>query len=44
MTPLWLIKKMNEIETYIVNSFTDEPFKGNPAGVCNPLPPIASPS
>lgn len=22
------------IETYIVDSFTDEPFKGNPAGVC----------
>jgi len=26
--------KMTEIETYIVDSFTDEPFKGNPAGVC----------
>ncbi len=25
---------MTKIETYIVNSFTDEPFKGNPAGVC----------
>ncbi len=25
---------MTEIETYIVDSFTDEPFKGNPAGVC----------
>ena len=25
---------MREIETYIVDSFTDEPFKGNPAGVC----------
>ncbi|PRX54594.1 PhzF family phenazine biosynthesis protein [Flagellimonas meridianipacifica] len=25
---------MKEIETYIVDSFTDEPFKGNPAGVC----------
>ncbi|MEX0769382.1 MAG: PhzF family phenazine biosynthesis protein [Balneolaceae bacterium] len=24
----------NVIETYIVDSFTDEPFKGNPAGVC----------
>lgn len=24
----------NSIETYIVDSFTDEPFKGNPAGVC----------
>lgn len=22
------------IETYIIDSFTDEPFKGNPAGVC----------
>ena len=22
------------IQTYIVDSFTDEPFKGNPAGVC----------
>ena len=22
------------IETYIVDSFTDKPFKGNPAGVC----------
>ena len=22
------------IETYIVDSFTDTPFKGNPAGVC----------
>lgn len=25
---------MNTIETYIVDSFTDKPFKGNPAGVC----------
>lgn len=25
---------MTSIETYIVDSFTDEPFKGNPAGVC----------
>jgi len=25
---------MNKIETYIVDSFTDKPFKGNPAGVC----------
>lgn len=25
---------MNRIETYIVDSFTDTPFKGNPAGVC----------
>ncbi len=25
---------MNEIATYIVDSFTNEPFKGNPAGVC----------
>ena len=25
---------MKTIETYIVDSFTDEPFKGNPAGVC----------
>lgn len=24
----------NTIETYIVDSFTNEPFKGNPAGVC----------
>jgi len=24
----------NAIETYIVDSFTNEPFKGNPAGVC----------
>lgn len=24
----------NTIETYIVDSFTDEPFKGNPAGIC----------
>ncbi|WP_340201777.1 PhzF family phenazine biosynthesis isomerase [Ascidiimonas sp. W6] len=24
----------NKIETYIVDSFTDTPFKGNPAGVC----------
>jgi PhzF family phenazine biosynthesis protein len=24
----------NRIETYIVDSFTNEPFKGNPAGVC----------
>ena len=24
----------NRIETYIVDSFTDQPFKGNPAGVC----------
>lgn len=26
----------NSIETYLVDSFTDEPFKGNPAGVCLP--------
>ena len=25
---------MNIIETYLVDSFTDKPFKGNPAGVC----------
>ncbi|RDY59390.1 PhzF family phenazine biosynthesis protein [Flagellimonas nanhaiensis] len=25
---------MKTIQTYIVDSFTDEPFKGNPAGVC----------
>ncbi|WP_422860002.1 PhzF family phenazine biosynthesis protein [Flagellimonas sp. S174] len=25
---------MKNIETYIVDSFTDQPFKGNPAGVC----------
>ena len=25
---------MSNIETYIVDSFTDKPFKGNPAGVC----------
>ena len=25
---------MKQIETYIVDSFTDQPFKGNPAGVC----------
>ena len=25
---------MTGIETYIVDSFTDKPFKGNPAGVC----------
>lgn len=25
---------MREISTYIVDSFTKEPFKGNPAGVC----------
>lgn len=25
---------MKKIETYIVDSFTDKPFKGNPAGVC----------
>ena len=25
---------MTKIETYIVDSFTDKPFKGNPAGVC----------
>ncbi len=25
---------MTEIETYIVDSFTDQAFKGNPAGVC----------
>ncbi|MEO1419087.1 MAG: PhzF family phenazine biosynthesis protein [Bacteroidota bacterium] len=25
---------MKKIETYIVDSFTDQPFKGNPAGVC----------
>lgn len=25
---------MTKIETYIVDSFTDTPFKGNPAGVC----------
>lgn len=25
---------MTNLETYIVDSFTDKPFKGNPAGVC----------
>jgi len=25
---------MNNLTTYIVDSFTNEPFKGNPAGVC----------
>lgn len=25
---------MTQIETYIVDSFTNKPFKGNPAGVC----------
>ena len=33
---------MNKINTYIVDSFTNEPFKGNPAGVClldSPLKP-----
>ncbi len=25
---------MRKIQTYIVDSFTDQPFKGNPAGVC----------
>lgn len=25
---------MKKIQTYIVDSFTDQPFKGNPAGVC----------
>ena len=25
---------MSKLETYIVDSFTNEPFKGNPAGVC----------
>ncbi|CAI8413817.1 MAG: putative isomerase YddE [Polaribacter sejongensis] len=25
---------MKKIETYIVDSFTDQSFKGNPAGVC----------
>lgn len=25
---------MQRIETYIVDSFTDKPFKGNPAGIC----------
>ena len=25
---------MKTIETYIVDAFTDQPFKGNPAGVC----------
>lgn len=29
-----IIKKMAKIETYIVDSFTDQAFKGNPAGVC----------
>ncbi|MEX0906324.1 MAG: PhzF family phenazine biosynthesis protein [Balneolaceae bacterium] len=28
------MKNITSIETYIVDSFTDEPFKGNPAGVC----------
>ena len=23
-----------KIKTYIVDAFTDQPFKGNPAGVC----------
>ena len=29
-----LHKMKNTIETYIVDSFTNEPFKGNPTGVC----------
>lgn len=29
-----------EIETYIVDSFTNEPFKGNPAGVCMLMDPL----
>jgi len=28
------VKKMRTIKTYIVDAFTDVPFKGNPAGVC----------
>ena len=28
------MEKTNRIDTYIVDSFTDKPFKGNPAGVC----------
>ena len=31
----------NRIETYIVDSFTDEPFKGNPAGVCMVPQPLS---
>ena len=29
-----MTNKTPTIQTYIVDSFTDEPFKGNPAGVC----------
>jgi predicted PhzF superfamily epimerase YddE/YHI9 len=29
-----------QIKTYIIDSFTNEPFKGNPAGVCLPDEPL----
>lgn len=32
---------MKPIKTYIVDSFTDQPFKGNPAGVCVLSQPIS---
>ena len=31
---------MDQLTIYIVNSFTDELFKGNPAGVCLTLNPL----
>ncbi|MFK7806738.1 MAG: PhzF family phenazine biosynthesis protein, partial [Saprospiraceae bacterium] len=31
----------NTLPTYIVDSFTNEPFKGNPAGVCLPESPLS---
>ena len=31
---LYQYEHLSAIETYIVDAFTNEPFKGNPAGVC----------
>ncbi|MDP9048403.1 MAG: PhzF family phenazine biosynthesis isomerase, partial [Bacteroidota bacterium] len=31
-----------QIKTYIVDAFTNEPFKGNPAGVCLSEQPLES--
>ena len=33
----------NILATYIVDSFTNEPFKGNPAGVCLLTQPLPEP-
>lgn len=33
--------EVHRMKTFIVDAFTDTPFKGNPAGVCMVDPPLA---